>query len=713
MFGRILMFVVITAPILNANASTCPATNVISSPPVFQWTPYVDDSGAIYYGGTLEYGEVTFNDVGGETLTTRAYRQEGGNYSIPGPTMNMVPGNKYVLRYKNLLPYQAPDPDHNVLKDANISNLHTHGLHISGESPGDDVTRFFEGGYGGDFVYDIPADHMGGTFWYHAHHHGSTFLQVSTGGFGLIVIDDSADGLPAEVAAMTEREMVIGFLDPGNQGVSGDNIVGGSLGATWTVNGAVNGNMCVPANEWQHWRVLLADADSRAKDVAINGQCEMQLMARDGVWRTTAPRAIANNTINLTGASRADIAVRCTGDATITVANTVVANVFADGAGNTAVSPYDNDEPWSATRPDYLRDLRDEVPDNTETVRMGARTINGSKFDHDVATFELTPDGLQAWALNGARNHPFHLHVYHVQVDGGCGDFEDGEYYDVIAENCDLLFDLDTRTSTIYAGRTIMHCHILQHEDQGAMGWLKVLGSPDPVNIPEPTGAPTFPVDVDISPAYSEYYALGGSPSTPPNDPSDLSALTVSSSEIGLSWTDNSSDESEFEIERSPGGAGSFANVGTVNANVTTYSDSGGLSPDTTYDYRVRATNGAGNSGYSNTASATTDPQTPGTSLTIASLVVTTDGVGQGQKVGRADILVEDENGNAIEGALVTGDFSGTFTEQGVSSTTDANGLAIVTTSTSAKGKVGVTFCVSSVVLSGYNSFIGPQCSNN
>ena len=55
---------------------------------------------------------------------------------------------------------------HNVFKDANIANIHTHGLHISGESPGDDVTRAFEGGFGGDFVYDIPADHMGGTFWY-------------------------------------------------------------------------------------------------------------------------------------------------------------------------------------------------------------------------------------------------------------------------------------------------------------------------------------------------------------------------------------------------------------------------------------------------------------------------------------------------------------------------------------------------------------------
>jgi len=373
MLQRIIMFVALMALALASHASTCPSNNVIDAPPVFQWTAYVDDAGDTYYGGTLEYGEAESLPIGDETLTTRAYRQADGTYSIPGPTLNMKPGNKYVLRYKNLLPYQTPDPDHNVFKDANISNLHTHGLHISGESPGDDVTRFFEGGFGGDFVYDIPADHMGGTFWYHAHHHGSTFLQVSTGGFGLIVIDDSADELPPEVASMTEREMVIGFLDPGNSGVSGDTIVDGTLGATWTVNGAVNGNMCVPANEWQHWRVLLADADSKPKDVSVNGQCEMQLMARDGVWRTTAPRTITNNTINLTGASRADIAVRCSGDATISVANNVVANVFADGNGDAGPSPYDNGGTWKAARPDYLRDLRDQTPDNTETVRMGRR----------------------------------------------------------------------------------------------------------------------------------------------------------------------------------------------------------------------------------------------------------------------------------------------------------------------------------------------------
>jgi FtsP/CotA-like multicopper oxidase with cupredoxin domain len=711
-------FLCIVALLLSSQvyASQCPAANTIVAPADFVWT--YQSLPEPHYVGTLVYDEYTLTTADGETLTTRAYGQElNGNVtlSVPGPTIRMAPGNKYVLRYENRLPYQAPSPDHNVLKDANISNLHTHGLHISGESPGDDVTRFFEGGYGGDFVYDIPADHMGGTFWYHAHHHGSTFLQVSTGGFGLMLIDDSGDGIPADVAAMTEREVIIGFLDPNNAGVSGDSLVAGSLGPSWTVNGAVNGNLCVPQNEWQHWRVLLADADSRPKDVAINGSCEVQLLARDGVWRTTAPKAIPTNTIKLTGASRADLAVRCSGDATITVGNTPVANVFADGAGNTAPNPFGPGGTWSADRPDYLRDLRD-IPNNqlnTETVRMGARTINGSKFEMDIPTFELPADKVQAWGLNGARNHPFHLHVYHMQADGTCGEYEDGEFYDVISENCDLRFDLNAGTSTVYEGRTIMHCHILEHEDQGAMGWLNVVG---PISGPQPIPAPTFPADANGGTAFSEYYLLGGPQPTPPVAPSNLVATAVSSSAIDLVWSDGSDNEDGFEIERSEGGANNFSSVASAGIDQQAYSDSG-LAADTAYDYRVRAINGAGQSNYSNTASATTEAVTAGTAVQLGTLVVTAEGVGQGFKIGRADVVVVDDQGNLVAGARVTGDFSGTIAENGViSDPTDVAGSTTLGTLEGVKGKVSVTFCVDTIShpdLVDFTPVGGTVCASN
>ncbi|MDH3403538.1 MAG: MopE-related protein [Acidobacteriota bacterium] len=491
-----------------ALGSPCPGSNVIADPPTFQWTfhPVTGNNPEPYYSGTLEYGEATFT-IGGETLTTRAYRQAGGQYTIPGPTLVMTPGNKYVVRFHNTLPYEAPDPAHNVFKDPNITNLHTHGLHLSGESPGDDVTRFFEGGFGGDFVYDIQDDHMGGTFWYHAHHHGSTFLQVSSGAFGLIIIDDSGDGIPTNVAAMAERQLLVGFLDPDVAGTGGDTLISGTLSPTWTVNGTVGGNLCVPPDTWQHWRILVADRDARTKTISIGSQCEVALMARDGVWRTEVPLVLTDNSIHLTGASRADLAVRCSGDSDLTVDNEVVANVFVDGTPDSGPDPYDaNGLAWSVPRPTYLRDLRGETPSNAETVNMGARTINGNKFDIDEPTFTLPAADLQEWTLKGARNHPFHLHVYHVQAAEDCAEYESGEYYDVVAQNCRIRFDLNKNTSTVYQGRTIMHCHILEHEDQGAMGWAKIGGPGD--GIP----APTYPLDGDLGFLYEDYYSLGGEP---------------------------------------------------------------------------------------------------------------------------------------------------------------------------------------------------------
>ena len=354
-----------------AQASQCPSTNVIEDPPVFQWSGNE---------GTLEIGEASFV-IGGETLTTRAFRQEGGEFSIPGPTMYMSPGQTYVLTLKNSLPFEEPSPEHNTLKDPNITNIHTHGLHISGETPSDDVTRIIQGGYCGDYVYEIGPDHMGGTNWYHPHHHGSTWLQVAGGALGMLIVDDSGDGIPAGVAAMNERLLAVGFIEPGVvAGNGGDTLISGTFSSGWTVNGNVQGNLCTPVDEWQHWRVLLADPDAKMKDVEIGPECEAVLMARDGVWRTAAPMPLVNNTISLTGASRADLAVRCSADSTITVGNTVVANIYADPnlPANLTVGPYSEGATggmWQAQRPSYLRDLRGETPDYTDSIRW-ARAVS-------------------------------------------------------------------------------------------------------------------------------------------------------------------------------------------------------------------------------------------------------------------------------------------------------------------------------------------------
>jgi hypothetical protein len=108
---------------------------------------------------------------------------------------------------------------------------------------------------------------------------------------------------------------------------------------------------------------------------------------------------------------------------------------------------------------------------------------------------------------------------------------------------------------------------------------------------------------------------------TAPAAPGNLTAQAPSGSEVVLAWTDNSSDETAFRVERLVGGA--FQEIqtlaaGTVTARVT------GLTPGAAYSFRVRASNVAGFSGYSNTATLTTPlPPPPPPSVPAAPSALT------------------------------------------------------------------------------------------
>jgi len=107
----------------------------------------------------------------------------------------------------------------------------------------------------------------------------------------------------------------------------------------------------------------------------------------------------------------------------------------------------------------------------------------------------------------------------------------------------------------------------------------------------------------------ADYFTIikgGTTPPAPPAAPSNLTATTVSASQINLSWTDNSANEDGFKIERcARASCTNFAQIATVGANVKTFSNTG-LTKFTSYSYRVRAYNASGDSGYSNIASART-----------------------------------------------------------------------------------------------------------
>jgi uncharacterized delta-60 repeat protein len=110
--------------------------------------------------------------------------------------------------------------------------------------------------------------------------------------------------------------------------------------------------------------------------------------------------------------------------------------------------------------------------------------------------------------------------------------------------------------------------------------------TPAPTPTPTPTGTPT------------------PTPCQTPAAPTNTTATAVSCSAIAISWTDNANNETGFRIQRSSNGV-TFGLLADVGANVTTYSDNG-LTPGTTYYYRVGAFNSCGHSNNLTAASATT-----------------------------------------------------------------------------------------------------------
>lgn len=102
--------------------------------------------------------------------------------------------------------------------------------------------------------------------------------------------------------------------------------------------------------------------------------------------------------------------------------------------------------------------------------------------------------------------------------------------------------------------------------------------------------------------AFTETATVSG---TVPTAPSALNANATAFDRIALSWTDNSNNETGFEVVRSTASNGTYVNIGTTAAGVNNFIDSG-RNASTTYWYKVRAVGAAGESAFTAAVSATT-----------------------------------------------------------------------------------------------------------
>lgn len=132
----------------------------------------------------------------------------GGQIPFMAPVVELAPGDTFRLTLNNKLPSHSDmklpgkgpggDPltcadtatDHNDTHCAhfNLTNMHTHGLWVSPLGNSDNVLLTINPEVSFTYEYNIPSDHPAGTFWYHAHRHGSTGPQLASGMAGALII---------------------------------------------------------------------------------------------------------------------------------------------------------------------------------------------------------------------------------------------------------------------------------------------------------------------------------------------------------------------------------------------------------------------------------------------------------------------------------------------------------------------------------------------
>ncbi len=102
-------------------------------------------------------------------------------------------------------------------------------------------------------------------------------------------------------------------------------------------------------------------------------------------------------------------------------------------------------------------------------------TINGSAFTADRVDTTVPIGAIEEWTLRNTSpmDHPVHLHVWSMQIIEQAGrPVDNPEWQDVV--NVPARSSVRVRIAfEDFSGKTVYHCHILDHEDSGMMGLIE------------------------------------------------------------------------------------------------------------------------------------------------------------------------------------------------------------------------------------------------
>ncbi|UIX30589.1 multicopper oxidase family protein [Streptomyces sp. GQFP] len=422
---------------------------------------------------TLAAQTGTAEVISGVTSTTAGY-----NGSILGPTMKWTNGSTVLLNITNNL--------------GDDTSVHFHGAHIPAEMDGGPQNAFADGETWSP-TFEIKDEAK--TLWYHPHALGTTAEQVVHGLAGMIIVEDDSDAsaaLPSEygvddiplilqcLAVDTSGDIkydITGYLSSGLTYpvlCNGTNVDATTLGFTAT-------------KKRTRFRVLNASPSDILTLQRSDGGTLTQI-ATDQGYLTEATEVTS---IRLVAGARAEFVLDL--DAAVTLQTVVTTGWIRGGSGTydfLTVTPDASDTPDDL--PSSLNTITryDTTDFAARTITLGQSgqlmTINGSAGTtmDSMATIMTTLDAEEIWTITNSTQleHSFHLHDVPFQLIEINGEEPTGvdlgwfDTYEVVGGgSIKIAMKFTDFTDDTYM--YMLHCHLLQHEDEGMMAALMVMDS--------------------------------------------------------------------------------------------------------------------------------------------------------------------------------------------------------------------------------------------
>ena len=376
------------------------------------------------------------------------------NGTSPGPLLRVREGDTVRVEFTNTV--DAP------------SSLHLHGLPLTPEvdqplhhvSPGESHTQEFP-----------VAEGCAGTHWYHPHAHGDVERQLLAGLAGPIVVEGPLDREVPALAAADDR--LVMFTRAGR-----DVVANGVDQPRITARSGLTRLRLLNSTAGDHLLLGCLREDGSAVPTHL---------VNTDVGPVEHPREVEE--VLLAPGERAEVLVETVEAGRLALVR-LPYSVYGPGgetneertlavvevpAGHAPMPPPDRLLPVEELDPADAVRTRQVVFGATPD---GSFTIDGRIFDMDRVDAEARLDTLEIWEVvnEHGSDHPFHLHSYPVQVLD-----RDGvpEPYRAWRDTVNVPAGSTVRLLVPFrhgAGRTVYHCHILNHEDLGMMGVLEVTG---------------------------------------------------------------------------------------------------------------------------------------------------------------------------------------------------------------------------------------------